>query len=199
MQVSAREGRGELLQKQPMRKPLAVLCYLLSAAIFVFCCAVLWRGLHPVNMSPEYKSFYLDKLFANWPGENGLALQPGTTYAFTDADPAPGVITGHLSRGEWDYAPPDRYSIREKSASLYFTRDCTQTLAGEVQLSSAVLPQTVTLLVDGEQAAVFVLTEAAQTFSFAVPAVPDEEMLKLSFVVEDGQEWNVLVNGLVLR
>lgn len=154
----------------------AAACYLLAAALLLFYFVTLGRGLAPRG-SAEYRAFYLDRVLACWPGENGLAVAAGQTIEF-DEEVAPGHGAGLLARDEWQYQQGTGWQTVGNAGSLYLTVPAGQTLDGTL-LVQGEAGQEIVLLVQGQETAREPLTGVAQVLNVSCTASEAGERLEL--------------------
>lgn len=162
---------------QNLKRIASILCYLLGGILIVFYLVILWRGLHPTP-STEYRMYYLDQQLAFWPGENGLAIESGSTLSF-GPDCGPGQGANHLSRGGWVSAGETGWQSRGAGSRLYFTAEPDVQYNGSVTLQGT-SGQQVVLYAGDEEVGQVLLSGGENTLDFTC-TVPDTGLLTLSF------------------
>ncbi len=160
-----------------LKRTSSFLCYLLGGLLLAFYIVTLWQSLHP-NPSTEYRMFYLDQQLAFWPGENGLAIESGSTLSF-GPDCGPGQGANHLSRGGWVSTGETGWQSRGADSALYFTAEPDVQYSGSVTLQGT-SGQQVVLYAGDEEVGQVLLTGGENILDFTC-TVPDTGLLTLCF------------------
>ena len=165
---------------QMFKRTAGIFCYVLGGILLVFYLATLWRGLHP-SPSTEYRMYYLDQQLAFWPGESGLAIEPGAVLSF-GPDCGPGQGANHLARGDWVSAEESGWRYQATDSTLYFTAEPAAQYDGSLTLCGSA-GQTAILYADGKEAGRVLLSGKEDTLDFAC-TVPDSGLLTLSLTAD---------------
>lgn len=165
---------------QMFKRTAGIFCYVLGGILLVFYLATLWRGLHP-SPSTEYRMYYLDQQLAFWPGESGLAIEPGAVLSF-GPDCGPGQGANHLARGGWSSAGETGWQSLGAESVLYFTAQAGSQYDGSLTLCGTA-GQTAILYADGEEARQVLLSGREDSLDFSC-TVPDSGLLTLSLTAD---------------
>ena len=75
--------------------------YIISVLLVLSYLYILWQGMHPENISKEYRMYYIEHTLKDWPGNGGLHYTYGTIEYF-DMEQEP-----QIKRSVGGWAEPD--------------------------------------------------------------------------------------------
>ena len=156
--------------------------YIISVLLVLSYLYILWQGMHPENISKEYRMYYIEHTLKDWPGNGGLHYTYGTIEYF-DMEQEPQI---KRSVGGWtdpNETEPGRWTVGETAGLLYEVDNSDGPLTMTVATAEVMPGVKVELTANGEVIGSFE-PEVDSEYSFEISSLSAGELL-LEFHIEN--------------
>ena len=149
--------------------------YIISVLFVLSYLYILWQGMHPENISKEYRMYYIEHTLKDWPGNGGLHYTYGTIEYF-DMEQEPQIKRSVGGWAEPDEEEPGRWTVGENAGLLYDIDDSNGPVIVAFTTTKVMPGVSVEFTATGEVLGSFE-PEADSEYSFEIQSLSAGELL----------------------